>query len=260
MKPLTYSASVRRFCPIGLSLLLLACSIGSATDPDASRLTGLYILTEVDGVPLPVPPPAPGSRDPCPPAITDGQFSLLQGPRSPQGYTISVVSTRACDPEGIPIDGTEVVHDAGLWSLDGSRISFASSPYNRNGNYQGTVETVSTVPTISVPLGGHTYTFRRLDPARANSGSVTVFVVDSQGMRVAGALMVFHSADGIVTRAFSGNAFDPLITDAAPGNEVISIAPPPGYTFAPGQPNPINATIVSEQITRVTVVLAKTAP
>jgi hypothetical protein len=87
------------FVLIALSVLLLGCSAqSSTTGPDGNPVLGLYILTQVDGAPLPSPPAAPGSADPCPPAITDGQFSLQAGPRIPQLFTLFVVASRACDP------------------------------------------------------------------------------------------------------------------------------------------------------------------
>ncbi|MEO6863861.1 MAG: hypothetical protein ABI229_00275 [Gemmatimonadaceae bacterium] len=231
------------------------------TSPEASAVGGLYILAQVDGASLPAPPPAPGSSVPCPPAITDGELGLdPPGVERPQLYGIKVYSTRACDPGGIPIDGTPVLTDGGAWSVSGGQISFVSPPSNRKGSYQGSVQAGSPVPAVTVSFAAHTYTFRRLDPSRDRSSSVTAIVVDQQGLRVAGALIIFHSSNGQVLRTYSGATFPPLVADASIGTEVIGVAPPVGYTFAPSQQNPVSATIVTGQMTTVTVVLAKTTP
>ena len=241
---------------IALSALLLGCSAQSSlTEPDVNPVLGLYILTHVDGAPLPSPPAAPGAADPCPPAITDGQFSLEEGPGTPQLFTISVFASRACDPGGIPTAGTEVVKDAGGWSITGNQLSFTSSPYNGHGSYQGTVDSVASVPVVSIPFGGHTYTFRRIDPYADQQAGVTVTVVDESGARVGGALMVFHSPNGLVDRGFSLTTGTPLAVPASVGTEVINIGPPSGYTFAPGQSNPVAVQITSGQLAQVTVVL-----
>ncbi len=253
------SASLQRLYQFGV-IVLVACGIGGTTAPDVSALSGSYILSAVDGAPLPVPPPAPGSADPCPPAVTDGQLSLLQGPRVPQGYSISVALSRACDLNGIPTDATFVVDDAGTWSSNGNRISFQSSPYNRKGTYQGTVETASRTQIISVPSSGHTYTFRQLDSTRPLSGFIVVNVLDDKGSLVDGTFMVFHSADGVVQRATFYTSASPILASPAPGVVVINIAPPRGYTLAPGQANPVSASVVSGQKTQVTIMLVKSGP
>lgn len=261
MKPRPCNATVQRRSHVVLcacSALLLGCSAGSSTTgPDVSPVRGLYILAQVDGEPLPSPPAALGSADPCPPAITDGEFSLSQGPRTPQLYTLSVVATRACDPGGIPIEPNGVASDAGGWSITGSQLNFTSSPSNRHGSYRGTVESLSPVPIVSVPFGGHTYTFRRLDAPQAPPGYVAVTVTDQLGAAVNSALIVFHYSNGQVQRAHSRTTGEPQLGGTSPGAVVINIAPPAGYTFAPGQANPINSTIVSGQTTQVTVVLTK---
>ena len=262
MKAATRNAVFERTSPIvlfALSGLLLGCNLGSnTTGPGVDAVRGLYILTQVDGAPLPSPPAAPGSADPCPPAVTDGEFSLSQGPRTPQLFTLSALASRACDPGGIPTDVTEVAFDAGGWSLSGSQISFTSSPSNRQGSYRGTVDSLSPLPVVSVPFGGHTYTFRQLDPHRDQSGGVALTIVDESGAPVPGALFVLHWSDGEVLRGYSATSKGPISAAASLGTEVINIAPPAGYTFAPGQTNPINATIVSGQTTQVSVVLVKT--
>ncbi|MEO6863862.1 MAG: hypothetical protein ABI229_00280 [Gemmatimonadaceae bacterium] len=241
--------------------LILGCLGGNVTSPEASAVGGAYILTQVDGALLPTPPPAPGTAVPCPPAITDGELSLDPARiRDPQFYGISVYMTRACDPGGIPIDGVAVFHDAGAWSIQGDQINFVSSPYLRTGNYQGSVVTRSPVLTITIPFAGRMYTFSRLaDQSRMSSG-VTVLVVDQQGLRVGGALVVFRSSNGRVARTYSGTSGPEAMAVAPPGNETINIAPPAGYTFAPSQLNPVSATAVADQVTTITVVLAKTSP
>jgi hypothetical protein len=169
-----------------------------------------------------------------------------------------VEASRACDPGGIPIDATDVVKDGGNWSINGSQISFTSSPYNRQGSYQGTVDSLSPVPIVSILFGGHTYTFRRLNTTRDQTGGVALTIVDDSGARVAGALFVFHSSNGQVVRGFSGTSKSPLAAPASLGTEVINIAPPSGYTFAPGQSNPVEVEIKSGEMAQVTVVLTKT--
>lgn len=249
---------------IFLGLLLFGCkgATGPGAAPEVSEVSsvgGLYLLTQVDGAPLPVPPAAPGTADPCPPAITDGELSLLPpgGERTALFYALSVYSSRACDPDGIPVDASVVVKDAGSWNLDGDHVTFASNQYYRLGTYRGTVHNVSPNAEISFQLQNHTYVFQRLDPRRDVSSSVTAIIVDQEGTRVGGTLIVFHSPNGQVQRAFSGTTGTPVIVPAAPGTEVINVAPPLGYTFAPGQTNPVKALIKGGEMTRVTVVLAR---
>lgn len=258
MKVRASRIALQRSSQVALAVLLIGCNIENPTSPGVQSVRGLDILTEVDGVPLPSPPAAPGSADPCPLAITDGEFSLDQGPRTPQLFTLSVVASRACDPGGIPIDGTEVAHDAGSWSIAGSQISLTSSPYVGHGSHQGTVESLSPEPIVSVAYGDHAYTFRRLKARQELPGYVGVTVTDEQGVAVDYALIVFHYSDGRVERARSRADGAPQLGGTAPGPVVINVAPPAGYAFAPGQLNPIDTTIVSEQTTQVSVVLAKT--
>ncbi len=261
MAPRIHKVHARQLRLLGLAAIILACGCGNDTSPEAAAASGLYILTQVDGRPVPDPPPSPGSAVPCPPAVTDGELGLgLRDEEAPQLYAIKIYTTRACDPDGIPINATPVLTDGGGWSISGSQISFVSSPANRKGNYQGTVQARTPTRAVTVSFGGHTYTFHRLNPSGDQSSSVTAIIVDQQGSRVGNALIVFHSSNGQVLRTYSGTAFPPLIAGAALGTEVISIAPPGGYTFAPSQQNPINATIVPGQMTTVTVVLAKITP
>ena len=222
---------------------------------------GLYILAQVDGVSLPAPPPAPGSAVPCPPAITDGELDLTPaGTRNFQSYGILAYQTRACDPGGIPIDATSILSDAGDWSIAGNQISFSSSPYNRQGSYKGIVESTSPVPIVTVQFGGHTYTYRRLADQTRQSSGVVVLLVDQQRARVGGALVVFHDANGRVIRSISGTTDPQVAAPASPGTEVINIAPPTGYTFAPSQPSPVTLTLTANQVDTTTVVFAKTTP
>ena len=76
--------------------------------------------------------------------------------------------------------------------------------------------------------------------------------------RVGGALIVFHSPNGLVERGFSLTTGTPLAVPASLGTEVINIGPPPGYTFAPGQSNPVEVEIKRGELAQVTVVLTKT--
>jgi hypothetical protein len=250
---------------IAIALLSIGCglSCGNVTDPEANAVGGVYILTQVDGVTLPDPPPAPGSPVPCPPAITDGEMDLTPvGERNFQQYVILANQTRACDPDGIPVDATSVLHDGGDWSISGNKISFSSSPSNRQGNYTGTVTSTSPVPVVTVSLGGHAYTYRRLADQERPSADVTVLVIDPQGHPVGLALVVFRSASGLVTRSFTdtGTTRPRFRVLSSPGIEVISIGPPAGYTFAPGQQNPVMLTIGTNEIDTVKVVLTKVAP
>ncbi|MEO7216783.1 MAG: hypothetical protein ABI026_01180 [Gemmatimonadaceae bacterium] len=168
------------------------------------------------------------------------------------------MATRACNPGGIPTEPTGVASDAGGWSISGSQISFTSSPSNRHGSYRGTVDSLSPEPVVSVPFGGHTYTFRQLNAPQAPPGYVAVKVADQLGAAVDYALIVFHYSNGQVQRAQSRPTGEPQLGGTSPGPVIINIAPPAGYTFAPGQANPVNAAIVSGQTTQVSVVLVKT--
>lgn len=235
-----------------------ACTTGSATSPEASAVGGLYVLALVDGAPLPVPPPSPGSSVPCPSAITDGSLSLLPaGVERPQLYSISVYASRACDPDGIPAEPTYVVNEAGSWSISGSRIGFVPSRYFEQGAHEGTLQRTGSAPEIVVAMGGRTYTFRSTQPARDQAGTVAVQVVDEQGARVAGALLVFRSADGLVTRGASSASGPAFATSVAPGTLVVGVRPPTGYAIAPAQVNPVTATVAPGQTTQLTLVLAK---
>lgn len=59
-------------------------------------------------------------------------------------------------------------------------------------------------------------------------------------------------------RGFSLTTGIPLAVPASLGTEVINIGPPSGYTFAPGQSNPVEVETKSGEMARVTVVLTKT--
>lgn len=185
----------RRLHLLAPTLLLVGC-FGSPTGPEVSAVTELYVLERVDGAPLPARSPNTGPTDLCPPAITDGELSIDTGPTDhafPPLYTISVVSSQGCESNGIPAERTEVVRDAGAWSVDGARANFNSNPRFGFGVYQGTAQPASPGPLLTVEPKGHAYTFRRLDAAHHQTGIVSVAVVDQQGIHVAAALMVFHS-------------------------------------------------------------------
>jgi hypothetical protein len=97
-----------------------------------------------------------------------------------------------------------------------------------------------------------------LNAPQAPPGYVAVTVADQLGAAVNYALIVFHYSNGQVQRAHSRTTGAPQLGGTSPGPVTINIAPPDGYTFAPGQANPVDATIVSGQTTQVSVVLAKT--
>lgn len=241
--------------------LVLGC-LGTTTDPRVAAIGGLYVLEQIDGQSRPVPPPAPGTADPCPPAVTDGELSLGTpgSERVELFYTALVNASRACDPNGIPVDASAVLKDGGTWSIAGDRLTFTSSPYNRRGVYYGTVQQVSPVPRVAVEYGGRVYTFRRLDPGRDLSSYASVAVVDQQGTPVAGALVVFRFSNGQVLRVYSGSGAMPLLAGASPGTLTVAVAPPSGYTFAPSQSNPVTTTVQPGQQVQLTVVLTKTTP
>lgn len=87
-------------------------------------------------------------------------------------------------------------------------------------------------------------------------------MLDQQGTRLRGALLVFHLSNGRVTRGVSSDIGEPFATGASPGSVRINIAPPNRYTLAPGQANPVivPVPVTTSPIIQVTVLLAKTAP
>ncbi len=257
-------SGIRQVRLLSSSLLLFtACSSSASTDPVIPTVAGVYLLQRADGAVLPVPPPAPGSTDPCPAAITDGALSLGDAPQDralPPLYTVYVIGSRACDPNGIPAEPKEVARDAGVWSASRDVVAFNSNARFGLGNYQGALQADASGPSISLRIGGHEYSFRKLDPTLQAFGTVAVAVLDQQGLRVGGALIVFHLSNGQVSRGVSSDAGPAFATSASPGSTRINIAPPSGYTFAQGQANPVIVPLSTERMTEVTVLLVRTAP
>lgn len=245
---------------LAASCLVLACG-GASTAPDVATLAGPYVLEQVDGASLPLAPPVPSSPDPCPPTITDGQLDLdLAGSDSPALYTVVVLSSRACEPTAIPSSATVTIGDGGRWSSGAGQVRFNS--FGRSGftTYQGTIQGISARPILAVPLREHTYTFRRVAMPRYPIGLIGVSVIDQQGSRVNGALLVVHGSNGLVMRAGTSDLAPPLVLGASEGPAVINIGPPTGYTFAPSQVNPVTINVKAGERTELTIVLAKTAP
>ncbi|MGI8549126.1 MAG: hypothetical protein ACR2M1_17690 [Gemmatimonadaceae bacterium] len=243
-----------------LCLLLFGCS-GTATGPTVSGLAGAYVLEQVDGVSLPTPLLPSAVTDPCPPAITDGELDVYPAnSEDPAGYGLGIFAGHACDAEGIPSLATVIVRDGGRFSVSGDRVLFNS--FGRTGftQYQTTVQGGSQRPTLTIPLGSHTYTFQRVAGPRYPTGMLELFVVDQQGSRVSGTFLVVHGSNGLVTRVGTSDLAPPLLVGPAAGPVVINVAPPPGFTFAPSQPNPVRVSATAGQTTQVTVVLAKTSP
>lgn len=233
------------------------CGGGTSFAPEKS-LGGQYVLTQVDGVAAN--PPAEGMTGPCPVAITDGILALqTAGAEIPQGYVITVLARPTCEVNGIPTNPTPVVDDAGGWTLNDSNLHFSSSPSNHNGSYDGQVTDfggVSGTAHVQVSVGGHVYAFVRLDPGINRSQGISVRVVDQSGAQIAGSLVVIQLADREVNQFISIASGFPLVP-AVPGQARVSVAPPTGYSFAPGQASPIFVTINPGQDAAVTVVVAR---
>lgn len=261
MKPSLLGTAFQRTDFLRLALLLASAACSRAmTSPDTSRVVGSYILTHVDGASFPLPKTEHDQSVPCLGTVSDGELSLVAGERSPQLYSVSVYSSSVCNPDDAPSQATSVVNDAGSWSTSGADVRFISSPYISKGTYTGTIQSVGETPVVAISFGGHTYTFRQVDPHRELESYLRVSVIDQQGSGVAGALVVLHSPNGQVARVFSGTAGPSFTQASQPGSEVINVAPPAGYALSPGQANPVRVTVAAGQTTPVTIMLKKLNP
>lgn len=241
-------------------VVLIAILAGCKKSPTAAEiaLSGEYILESQNGRAVPFPLSPPTATDPCPVGVAYGELSL--GPVSsdfPASYHLGAVSERVCQPDGLPGETSVVVADAGFWSGNLSRLTFRSSPSFRCGTYEVGVLSSSGAPKLTLTLQGNEYVWRLVRPYPPSLLSIEIAVVGPDGAQVPGALIRIRSSDGIVTRAGS-TVFRTIGAGVAEGPATVAVAPPPGYTFAPSQPNPVTVTPTRDQLTKISFRLVRT--
>ncbi|MEJ7758241.1 MAG: hypothetical protein WKF55_01485 [Gemmatimonadaceae bacterium] len=200
-------------------------------------MSGEYVLEMLDGVRMP-------ALDPnfltCPGAVRYGVLFLsLRSSQLPETYFWDAVDGSTCDTFVPPAAPRVIVADAGYWSATKSRVNFRSNSSYRQGNYSSTVEQDDSAPLLEFSVGGHTMRYRRGRELDYSTGSLTISVRESNGSFVNGAVFQFRSADGFVSNGVTNNdrAFG---TGTRTGVQLgIHTKLPTGYSFAPGQDNPV---------------------
>lgn len=177
-------------------------------------------------------------------------------------YDYVVYEGRPCEPTGAPAELKTTAVDAGYWSVDGNRVRFRSTGLFGLGEYSATPRlpgsNAGVGPLLEFSAGGHTFTWRRVRGYGNSYGSVWVSALDEQGRFANGVRLEFRESDGIVSGGVTNNdrAFG---TGVLLGISVtIHTRLPAGYSYAPGQNNPV--TLVAGPTNVVTIRVTRQEP
>jgi len=154
--------------------------------------------------------------------------------------------------------GVLIHDDAGFWSIDGDRVTFKSVRAYGFGTYQGRVRGSNDAgapgPVLEFSIGGQTYLWRRVRPPTDSPAALNVFVIDEQGRFVNGVKLEFRESTRLVSNG--STSFDRPYGFGAVSGVIVTIHArlPAGYIFAPGQVNPVSATVGSTTEVRIRIV------
>ncbi len=248
-------SKAQRKCISALVFGLLApssCTNTVANREDQDRISGFYVLTQVDGLAIPI-PVAP--QQGCNRTVRKGVFSISKaGSDVLPMYDWTISIDPGCQP--IPAGVGYGADDVGTWSFNSStNLSFKSM--KGRGAYSATLEETSgNPPAISFAYLGNTYRFVRLMRFDDPQGVVFVKVVDQNGQLVPGVVLIYTFANGLQdggTTPASGE----IGTRGVVGECKISITPPAGYEVPASQPNPVLVNVVQGPAIRIQVSLRK---
>lgn len=232
---------------------------GRSTEPETD-VAGVYILDSVDGLPLPRASSLAGGSPSCPGMISDGELILR-----PHGadvlplYNMNVWGRPVCDSVQFPVP-KPVTTDAGRWRRTGATITFSS---DRSAGSAGTVVLAVSPPTITSVFAGQTYRFHRVRLYNTAVSYVLISAVDQSNNRVGGAMTSWRTSDGLVGCCGVMSAENAFGIPGPPGTGSVRIwvRPPPNYSLAVTQPNPVDVpTVVGATATVGVHLTAPTTP
>lgn len=232
-------------------LALASCTNTVAGREDQDRISGRYVLTQVDGLAIPT-PVAP--QQGCNRTVRKGIFTIsAAGPDVLPMYDWTISIDPSCQP--IPPGVAQGADDVGTWSFNSTQLPFKSM--KGQGAYSATLEEASgSPPAISFAYLGNSYRFVRIMRFDDPQGGVFVKVVDQNGQPVAGVRLIFTFANGL-----QGGGTTPASGEFGTGGVVgeckISVTPPAGYEVPASQPNPVSVTVVQGPDLRIQVSLKK---
>ncbi len=215
----------------------VSCTNSQALREDERRISGVYLLKEVDGMALPA---SISPQQGCNRIVRNGDLNLIPTgveARPLYGWSVAIIPLCVPSPPGVS-QGTS---DSGSW-VYGSEDLFFSSLKN-HGRYKVGLEDDSGVPpAITIPYLGNSYRFTLVQHIDEPTGGVFVKVVDQTGQPVEGVILEFVFRNGLKgggTTPASGE----FGTSGVLGNATITITPPANYVVPSSQPNPFSVSV-----------------
>ena len=235
------------------ALLLLLLFLPACADPvgggnNETRISGFYILEQVDGAPVPA---SITPQQGCDRTVRVGHLSLSPGRVDlvPM-YDWTIIIDADCQP--VPAGVFVGEDDVGSWRFHPTQLSLRSM--TGLGEYAVMLEEVAGGPPfVTLAYLGNSYRFKRIDEPTA---VVFVKVIDHFGQPVAGVVLDFAVPYGL-PRGGTTPASGEFGTSGHAGEWRITMRPPAGYEVPASQPNPFTVTAVEDQAQRVTVTLTK---
>lgn len=232
-------------------LALNSCINSTGGRDDQERISGLYVLEQVNGQRIPATLP---TQQGCGRTARNGILTIsAAGPDVQPMYDWGVQFDTDCDPA--PSGVLRGIDDVGTWHYRSAQLSFNS--LMGRGSYSAALQEVSgNPPAVTVVYQGDSYRYVRLMRWDDSQGVVFVRVVDQSGQPVAGVQLIFTFANGI-----QGGGTTPASGEFGTGGVVgeckIAITPGAGYEVAATQPNPVSVQVVEGPPLRIQVFLTK---
>jgi hypothetical protein len=247
---LRFRAQTKGACAFALGLLVLLSCTDIVGDRAQERISGLYVLKQVDGLPVPASIPA---QNGCNRTVKRGIFTVTAaGPDVLPMYSYELPIEVDCQP--VPSGLVRGFEDVGTWRFHSSQLAFKSMM--GKGAYSAELGEESGNPAITVVQLGNSYKFVRIMRPDDPQGVVYVKFADQFAEPVAGVRMIFTFANGLEgggTTPASGE----FGTRGVVGECKISITPPAGFAVPSSQPNPFSVTVAEGTPLRVQVQLIK---
>ena len=243
--------SLKLFLLFGLAAAL-SCTNSQALREDQLRISGFYLLKDVDGVLLPAPvSPQQG----CNRVVRNGDLNLLPtGVDVSATYTWSVAIVAECTP--VPPGVSQGKTDFGFWDYGNPQLSFRSQ--KDLGNYSPRLEEISGLPpVVTISYLGNSYRFVLVQHRDAPTGVVYLKFVDQAGQPVSGVVFTVEFPNGL-----SGGGQTPESGEYGErgviGEWIITIVPPAGYDVPTSQANPFSVSVAKGDVLHLQVSLTKT--
>jgi hypothetical protein len=239
-----------------LAFFLLALSscfdIFGPGKKDEVRISGLYTLREVDGLPVPA---SIAPQMGCDRTVRAGGILTIsaRGSETQPMYDWSFAIDASCQP--VPKGVFQGDDDVGQWQYHSRKLSFISMM--GHGAYTAALEeSAGNPPAITVTYLGNAYRFVRLMKWDDPQGVVYVRFVDQLGQPVRGVVMMFTFANGLIGGGTTPDSGE-FGTRGVVGECKIKITPPEGYEVPASQPNPFSVSVVEDPVLHVQVLLTR---